>query len=136
MNEIVMMQPLRITYRRKTRRRAGMALMLCLFVMSVCFALMLNIYDTATLQMSALRNTVDYSKALYLANAAAHDALQQLEANFSWNTGISSTTFPIGSSSSYSATVANGSGSTVVVTATGISGTTTRKVQITVKQGT
>ena len=113
-----------------------MALMLCLFVMSVCFALMLNIYDTATLQMSALRNTVDYSKALYLANAAAHDALQQLEANFSWNTGISSTTFPIGSTSTYTATVASGSGGTVVVTATGVSGTTTRKVQITVKQGT
>ncbi|HZZ73525.1 MAG TPA: hypothetical protein VFE24_14830 [Pirellulales bacterium] len=120
--------------RQRTRR--GIALLVCVFVMSVCFTLVLNVCDTESLQSTALNNTLDYQKALYLANAAAHDALQQLETNYAWTAGIPSTPFPPGSATSfYSATVASGTGGTVIINASGTSNTTTRKVQITITQG-
>jgi hypothetical protein len=123
--------------RRAKNRRSGVALLVCIFVMSVCFALTVNILDTESLQLSALHNTADYEKAVYLATAAVHDSLRQLEANFSWRTGISSTTFPVGSTSSYSATAVTdpGNASQVIITGTGVSGSITRKLTVTIKQG-
>jgi len=124
-----------ITTRNQRRPRAGVALLVAIFVMSVCTALVLNVIDTEMLEVAQLRNTIDYEKATYLAAAAVHEALTNLETNFTWRTGISTTTFPVGGSSTYSATVVDGSGGTVIITGTGVSGSITRKLTVTVQNG-
>ena len=61
------------------RRRRGAALMVCLFIIFIVTLLVVNILDTEMLELSALRNTIDYEKALYLANAGVHHAAAELE---------------------------------------------------------
>jgi type II secretory pathway component PulK len=114
--------------------RQGTALLICLFVMAMSTALVMAVLDTQTLQMSALRNTGDYDKALYLAGAGVNHALALLEVDNTWRTGVGSTQFPSGSGNTYSATAAD-VGSTVVITGTGTAGSITRKLQITVTFG-
>jgi type II secretory pathway component PulK len=109
-----------------------MALLICLFVVSVVSALLIGILDTCTLQYSAVRNTSDHEAALYLASAAAHHALAELEQDANWTAGISSTEYPTGSGRTYSATVVPGAGSTVIITGVGVCGATTRRVEVTV----
>ena len=122
------------------RRRRGMAFMLALFVMVVVSMIVVTILDTQTLQYSSLRNSIDFDRARYLAEAGLHHALSVLEADFdsSDTTGfsIASTQFPAGSGNVYSATVGilqvDG---TRVVSAQGTSGQFTRKLEIRVKMG-
>lgn len=117
-----------------------MAFMLALFVMAVTSMIVITIMDAQTLEYSTLRNTVDYDRARYLAEAGIQHALSMLEVDYdmSDNTGfsISSTQFPSGSGNTYQASVgpvqANG---TRVVTGQGTAGTFTRRLQITVKMG-
>ncbi len=113
--------------------RCGAALLICLFVMALTTALVVSILDGLTLQMTASRNTVYYEQALYLAGAAAHHALAELENNPNWRTGIPSTEFPSGSGNTYSATVGNGITGQVIVTTTGTAGSVTRKLQVTIE---
>ena len=120
---------------RSSRRHRGMALLVCLFVVAVTSSLLVGVLDTCTTQYSAVRNTTDYDAAQYLAGAAVNHALAELELNPTWTTGIPSTEFPVASGRTYSATVAAGAGTTVVVTGVGTAGSTTRRLEVTVSIG-
>jgi hypothetical protein len=112
----------------------GAALLVCIFVMAMCTAVVVAVLETEMLQMTAVRHTLSYESALYLAGAGAHHALAELEADPAWRTGIPPTEFPSGSGNTYSVTVVDG-GSGVIVTGVGIAGGVTRKVQLTVETG-
>jgi Tfp pilus assembly protein PilX len=112
-------------------RRQGVALLLCLFVLSLVSVWMVGMYDAATVYQSALRNTIEYEQALYLANAGVHHALAELENQLTWRGSVTDGSYP--ASGSYSATAADGATSgTVEIVATGVSGAATRRVQATV----
>ncbi len=113
--------------------RSGAALLICLMVVSLTALLVINMVDTETYQYSALRNTIAYERANYLAAAAVNHALAELEQNVDWRAGISSTEFPTGSGDTYSATAIDGTGSQIVVTGTGIADSVTRTLQVTVE---
>jgi len=117
------------------RRRAGAALMTALFVMAVTTVIVVGILDTETLEYAALRNTIEYDRARYLAEAGIAHSLAFLERDIEWRLGIAPTEFPPGSGNTYSATAVDGPDSTVLVTATGTSGRTTRRLQVKVKHG-
>jgi hypothetical protein len=109
-----------------------MALLLCIFILSMITVWLVVMLDTTTAYTSALRNNIEYEQALYLANAGVHDAVAQLESNTSWRSTVTAGSYP--ASGSYSATGVNGSASgTVDVTSFGVSGATTRKVIATVQ---
>ncbi len=112
-----------------------MALLVCLFVMLLVSLTLLGMLGTARSQMTALHNTADYERALYLAGAGVHHALAEIEADLGWRGDISATEFPAGSGNTYSASATDGSGNTVVVTGTGVAGSVTRKLQVTVDPG-
>ena len=120
---------------RRGARRRGAAFMLALFVMAVATLLVGSILDTQSLQYSALRNTMDYDRARYLAEAGVQHALGFLEQDITWRDGIAATQFPPASGNTYSANVADGANGTVIINAQGVAGTFTRRLQITVKMG-
>ncbi len=113
--------------------RRATALLVCIFVMSITTLLVVSMIDTQTLQMTALRHTQQYERSLYLAGAAVHHALAQLEddPDLSVPFGVGPIEFPAGSESTYQAQVV-AVGSDLVVTGTGTSGSITRYVQVTV----
>jgi len=115
------------------QRRRGTALLVCIFTMSITAVLVISVLDTETIEMSALRNNNEYERALYLAGAAVHHALAELEQNSSWRSGISSTEYPTGSGNVYSATLVDGAGATVVITGTGSAGSFTRNLEVSVQ---
>jgi hypothetical protein len=103
-----------------------MALLLCLFILSILSVWVVNIYKSATVYQSALRNTIEYEQALYLANAGVHHAVTILEHDLTWRSTVAA--------SGYSATAVNGAvAGTVDVTSTGVSGSTTRRLLATVE---
>jgi len=110
-------------------------MMTALFVMAVTAVIVISIMDTETMEYSALRNTIQYDRARYLAEAGVAHSMAFLEQDFAWRDGIDSTEFPYGSGDTYSATVTDGPDSTVIITATGTSGRVTRRLQVTAKQG-
>ena len=113
------------TYRG--RRRSGAALLLCLFVLFLVTVMVVNTLDTMTLQLSAMRNTIDYQRALGLANAGVHHAAAMLEDDQDWRGTVTEGSYP--AHDTYSATAANGpDGYTVTVTSTGVSGDIQRTV--------
>jgi Tfp pilus assembly protein PilX len=117
--------------RRPVRRPAGVALLLCLFVLSLVSVWTVNIFQSATVYQSALRNSIEYEQALYLANGGVHHAVAELENNLSWRGTISAGSYP--ASGSYSATAVDGvSPGTVDITSTGVAGGSTRRLQATV----
>jgi Tfp pilus assembly protein PilX len=117
--------------RNQKARRVGVALLLCLFVLSLASLLTVNMFQSATVYQSALRNTIEYEKALYLANAGVHHAVAELENDVAWRGTVTSGGYP--ASGSYSATAVNGAAAgTVDITATGVSGTATRRLSATV----
>ena len=107
-------------------------LLVCIFVMAISTAIVVAVLETEMLQMTALRHTLDYERAYFLAGAGAHHALAELESDNDWRTGIPSTQFP-GGSDTYSATVADDVSGAIVITATGAAGGITRTVQVTVE---
>lgn len=117
---------------RTSQPRTGAALMVCIFTMVVCSVIVVAMLDTHTLHLSGLRNSVDYERALYLAGAAVHESVAELESDINWRDGIPATEFPAGSGNTYSATVADGSGNQIIVTGLGNSGGITRSLQVTV----
>ena len=123
----------RITARGCGRRRSrGVALLLCLFVLSLVSVWVVNIYKSATVYQSALRNTIEYEQALYLANAGVHHAVTVLEHDLTWRGTVTDGSYP--ASGSYSATAVNGAVvGTVDVTSTGVAGGATRRLQATVE---
>ncbi len=103
--------------------------------MSITTVIVLSMIDTQTLQMTALRNTRQYEQALYLAGAAVHHAMAQIEndpgvtAPFS----IGPIEFPAGSGNTYQADAVD-SGGDLVITGSGTAGEVTRYLQATITQ--
>lgn len=112
--------------------------MLALFVALTCGLVVISILDTQMLQYAALRNTVDYDRARYLAEAGVQHALAFLEEDFANHDidqyDIGWTDFP-DADSQYCADLAEGANGTVIVTAWGRAGQFTRSLQIVVKMG-
>jgi type II secretory pathway component PulK len=109
-----------------------MALLLCLFVLSIVTIWMVNIFESATVYQSALRNSMEYEQALYLANAGVQHAIAELENNLAWRGNVTSGNYP--ASGSYTAVAVDGTTSgTVEITASGVCGESERRVQVIVQ---
>jgi Tfp pilus assembly protein PilX len=111
--------------------RHGIALLICLFVLSLVTVWTVDMLESASIYQSALRNTIEYEQSLYQANAGVQHVLSQLEIDVLWRGTATAGGYP--ASGSYSATAVNGAISgTVDVTSTGVAGATTRRVQATI----
>jgi len=117
------------------RNRRGTAFLLALFVMAVATALVVSIVDAQTLQYAALRNSLDYDRARYLAESGMQHALSFLEQDITWRGALNDVEFPAGSGHTYTVTVADGPNGTVTLTAVGSAGTFARRLQVTLKMG-
>jgi len=100
--------------------------MFCMFIVFMITLLTVNVLDTTTLDLSGLRNSMDYERALYLANAGVHAAAAELEASPAWRGTITDGSYP--ADDTYTVTVVDGLAGTVDVTARGVSGAITRTV--------
>lgn len=120
---------------RATAARRGAALLTAMFVMVVTSMLVLMMCDTQTIQYAALRNTIDYDRARYLAEAGVQHALALLEKDIDWRGTVPNTEFPAKSGEYYTVTVATGSGATVTITSTGIAKDFSRTLSVVTKQG-
>lgn len=119
------------THHFTRRRRSAVALLICLFVLSVVTVWLVDMLNASAVYQSALRNTIEYEQALYLANAGVHHAVAELEADVSWRGTVTAGSYP--ASGSYSATAVDGTGSTVDITSTGVAGEVTRRLQASVE---
>lgn len=125
--------PLQHTRRpeRPFAKRQAIALLVCLFVLSLVSVWAVGMLESASIYQSALRNSIEYEQALYQANAGVHHALAQLESDIIWRGTVTAGSYP--ASGSYSATAANGAtAGTVDITSTGVAGGTTRRLSATV----
>jgi len=111
--------------------RRGAALMITMFMIFLVTLLVINVLDTETVELSAVRNSIDHEKALYLANAAMHHALAEIEAAPGWLGTVTSGSYP--ANDTYTATAASGSGSTVIITAKGAAGGAIRTITATIE---
>lgn len=100
--------------------------MICLFIIFLVTLLVVNMLDTLTLELSSVRNNIDYERALYLANAGVHAAAAEMEANPAWRGTVADGAYP--ADDTYLATAVSGAVGTAVVTARGVSGSVTRTV--------
>jgi len=116
---------------RNGRRPRGIALLVCLFVLSLVTVWTVDMLESASVYQSALRNSIEYEQSLYQANAGVHHVLAQLEADLFWRGTITAGGYP--ASGSYSATAVTGSApGTVDITSNGVAGATTRRLSATV----
>src|SRR3954466_991824 len=86
----------------KSSKRKGIALLICLFVLSIVTVWTVDMLESASIYQSALRNTIEYEQALYQANAGIQDVLAQLATDVAWRGTVTAGSYP--SSGSYSAT--------------------------------
>ncbi len=107
--------------------RQGAALLFSLFIIAFMTLMVVNVLDTTTLEMSAIRNTMDYDRALFLANAGVHEAVAQLEADSTWTGTITDGSYP--ADDTYEAVAVSGPNYTVIVTSVGVAGEISRTVQ-------
>ncbi len=114
---------------RRNQPRRGAALMICMFILFIVTLLVVNVLDTITLELSSVRNNIDYERALYLASAGVHAAAAELEANPSWRGVVVDGAYP--GDDTYQATAVSGAAGTAIVTARGVSGAITRTVTAT-----
>lgn len=105
--------------------------MICMFFIFLVTTLVVNVLDTMTVETSALRNSMDYERALYLANAGVHAAAAELEADVAWRGTLVDGAYP--ADDAYSATAVDGDAGQVVVTSRGVSGSITRTVVATLQ---
>src|SRR3954464_11074829 len=111
----------------KSSKRKGIALLICLFVLSLVTVWTVDMLESASIYQSALRNSIEYEQSLYQANAGVHHVLAQLEADSSWRGTVTAGSYP--ASGSYSATAVNGAATgTADITSTGVAGGTTRRL--------
>ncbi len=115
--------------RRPPRR--GAALLMCLFVIFMVSSLVLNVLNTEIVQFAVTRNVTDYERALYLANAGVHHACTELINDSNWRSTVADAGYP--ADDTYSASAANGSGGTVVITSIGVAGEAIRTVEATIQ---
>jgi Tfp pilus assembly protein PilX len=112
-------------------QRRGIALLICLFVLSLVTVWTVDMLESASVYQSALRNSIEYEQALYQANAGVHHVLAQLETDLNWRGTVTAGSYP--ASGSYSATAVNGAtAGTVDITSTGVAGAATRRLSATV----
>jgi Tfp pilus assembly protein PilX len=114
------------------KQRSGFALLFSMFILSLITVMVLSILDTTTLELSAVRNSMDYERALHLANAGVHHAAAMLEADDTW-LGIVESVVAYGTDDTYRATAVAGTFQTVVVTSSGVSGSVIRTIQATIE---
>ncbi len=119
------------THFKQPTSRRGAALVFCMFILSMIVLMVVNVLDTTTLELSALRNAMDYERALYLANAGIHHAAATIEADNGWRGTITDGAYP--ADDTYFAEAVDGPDSTVIVTATGVAGDVTRNLQATLE---
>jgi Tfp pilus assembly protein PilX len=103
--------------------------MVCMFIIFIVTLLVVNILDTITLELSSVRNNIDYERALYLANAGVHAVAAQLEADPTWRGTLTDGAFP--GDDTYQAMAVNGAIGQAVVTSRGVSGSVTRTITAT-----
>jgi Tfp pilus assembly protein PilX len=115
--------------------RRGAALLVVIFVMLATVGVVVAVLETEMIRMTATRNTIECEQARYLAEAGAAHALAMLEADTTWRAGIPSTEFPAASGNTYSATVVDGPGGNVTLTAVGVTPRATRTLEYTVDVG-
>ncbi len=115
-----------LSRRRRSCSRRGAALVICMFFVFIVTTLVVAIFDTETIELSAVRNSIDYERALYLANAGVHAAAAELEVAPTWRGTVASGSFPM--DDSYTATAVDGANHTVTVSAQGSSGGVIRTV--------
>ena len=102
-----------------------------MFIIFLITLLVVNVLDTLTLELSSVRNNIDYERALYLANAGVHAAVAELEADTTWRGVVADGAFP--GDDTYQATASNGALGTAIITASGVSGDITRTVTATIQ---
>lgn len=108
--------------------------MMTLFLVFMVSTLVLNIVQTETLQLAATRNSIEYERSLYWANAGVHDACAQLAIDPSWRgTATGGVVPPSTPADGYSATAVDDASGNVVVTSIGYAGHGVRSVQATVE---
>ncbi|NOY43195.1 MAG: hypothetical protein GXP26_15350 [Planctomycetes bacterium] len=100
-------------------------------MITIVTLMVVNVLDTTTLELSALRNSLDYERALYLCNAGVHEVAAQLEADSTWLGIITDGAYP--ANNTYEATAVSGGNYTVVVTSIGVAGEVTRTIQATIE---
>jgi Tfp pilus assembly protein PilX len=103
----------------------------CMFILTMITLMVVNVLDTTTLELSALRNSMDYERALYLANAGVHQVAATLESNSAWRGTITDGAYP--ADNTYTATAVDGPNTTVIVTSSGVAGDVTRNLQATIE---
>ena len=115
------------------RNRRGVAMMVAIFLMVIVSGIVVSTLDTTMLQYAANRNTLAWDKARYMAESGVQHACALLEADPTWRTGIPSTEFPSASGCTYSVTVVDGAGNTIVITSTGTASGVSRYLTATLK---
>lgn len=115
---------------RKPARR-GAALLFAMFVIAFMTLMVVNVLDTTTLEMSALRNTLDYERALFLANAGVHAVAAQLEVSTTWTGTLTDGAYP--ADNTYQAIATTATATTVTVVSVGVAGEVSRTVQATIE---
>jgi len=111
--------------------RSGAALLFCMFILFVVTLMVINVLNSQTLLLASLRNTIDYERALFLANAGIHQAVAELEADKTWRGTVTDGAYP--ADDTHSATAADGPNNTVTVTSSGVAGEVTRSVVATIQ---
>jgi len=112
---------------KNDQSRRGAALLFALFIMAFMTLMAINVLDTTTVELSAIRNGLDRERALFLANAGVHAVAAQLEDDSTWTGVITDGAYP--GDDTYQATAVSGGSYTVVVTSRGVAGEVTRTVQ-------
>jgi hypothetical protein len=102
-----------------------------MFIIFIVTLLVVNILSTETLELSALRNSIEYDRALALANAGVHHAAAELENSAVWRGTVTDGAYP--ASDTYSATAVSGANHTVIITSRGVSGSITRTITATIE---
>jgi len=117
--------------KRKGKPRRGAALLFSLFIIALMTLMVIHVLDTTTLEMAAIRNGMDYERALFLANAGVHEVAAQIEADSTWTGTITDGSYP--ADDTYQAVAVSGANETVIVTSLGVAGEVTRTVQATIE---
>jgi Tfp pilus assembly protein PilX len=102
-----------------------------MFILTLVTLMVVNVLDTTTLELSTLRNSMDYERAMYLANAGVHHIAATLETNSTWRGTVTDGSFP--ADDSYFAEAVDGPDSTVIVTSSGVAGDVVRNLQATIE---
>jgi len=120
---------------RTSSQRTGAALLLCLAVMAITSIMVLGLLKGVMVEMAAVRNAEAYERAMYLAGAGVQNAWSELEKDGSFRGDIGPISLPPGGFDAYEASVTDGPGGSVRITATGTTNGTTRRISSLVQVG-